>query len=73
MVEYRLSDLISARVVRQESTRSTEGESAPEELSPIAQMEEIFQRFMNLTGKMANTFTCFLSFGQYEQLRSAAG
>ncbi|KOB70564.1 Uncharacterized protein OBRU01_15150 [Operophtera brumata] len=39
-----------ARVVRQESTRSTEGESAPEEISPIAQMEEIFQRFMKLTG-----------------------
>lgn len=41
--------------MRQESARSTEQrESAPEELSPLAQMEEIFQRFMKLTGKISS-------------------
>ncbi|KAJ8734521.1 hypothetical protein PYW08_013771 [Mythimna loreyi] len=37
-------------VVRQESTRSTEGETVPEELSASQQMEDIFQRLMKLTG-----------------------
>lgn len=37
-------------VVRQESTRSTEGETVPEEISASQQMENIFQRLMKLTG-----------------------
>ncbi|PZC74425.1 hypothetical protein B5X24_HaOG207867 [Helicoverpa armigera] len=37
-------------VVRQESTRSTEGEAVPEEVSASQQMEDIFQRLMKLTG-----------------------
>ncbi|XP_026746499.1 centrosomal protein of 290 kDa-like [Trichoplusia ni] len=37
-------------VVRQESTRSTEGEAVPEEVSAAQQMEDIFQRLMKLTG-----------------------
>ncbi|CAG9783279.1 unnamed protein product [Diatraea saccharalis] len=37
-------------IVRQESTRSTEGEAVTEETSAAAQMEEIFQRLMKLTG-----------------------
>ncbi|CAB3259241.1 unnamed protein product [Arctia plantaginis] len=37
-------------VVRQESTRSTEGEAAAEELTAAQQMEDIFQKLMKLTG-----------------------
>ncbi|XP_041974655.1 golgin subfamily A member 5 [Aricia agestis] len=39
-----------ARAVRQESTRSTEGEATTEEGTAIAQMEDVFQRLMKLTG-----------------------
>ncbi|XP_053601398.1 interaptin [Plodia interpunctella] len=39
-----------ARVVRQESVRSDEGEIVTEEESAAVQMEQIFQRLMKLTG-----------------------
>ncbi|XP_052737295.1 myosin-11 [Bicyclus anynana] len=38
------------RPVRQESARSTEAETVAEDQSAAAQMEDIFQRFMKLTG-----------------------
>lgn len=41
---------VAVRSVRQESRGSTEGEVATEEQSAAAQMEEIFQRLMKLTG-----------------------
>jgi hypothetical protein len=42
----------SARsAVRQDSTRSNEGDAITEESSAATQMEEIFQRLMKLTGK----------------------
>ncbi|KAJ0180932.1 hypothetical protein K1T71_003017 [Dendrolimus kikuchii] len=49
-LEKRVFPPQSRSVVRQESTRSTEGEAVTEESSAAAQMEEIFQRLMKLTG-----------------------
>ncbi|XP_047541146.1 myosin-3 [Vanessa atalanta] len=40
----------ATRPVRQESARSTEGDAVTEEQSAAAQMEEMFQRLMKLTG-----------------------
>ncbi|XP_045452076.1 rootletin [Melitaea cinxia] len=40
----------AARPVRQESVRSTEGDAVTEDQSAVAQMEDIFQRLMKLTG-----------------------
>ncbi|XP_063828818.1 golgin subfamily A member 5 [Ostrinia nubilalis] len=49
-LEKRIFPPQARQVVRQDSTRSTEGEAVTEESSAAAQMEEIFQRLMKLTG-----------------------
>ncbi|XP_075979320.1 coiled-coil domain containing protein 151 [Anticarsia gemmatalis] len=49
-LEKRVFPPQARAVVRQESTRSTEGEAVSEELSAIQQMEDIFQKLMKLTG-----------------------
>ncbi|RVE55179.1 hypothetical protein evm_000077 [Chilo suppressalis] len=49
-LEKRIFPPQSRVVVRQESARSTDGEAVTEEVSAAAQMEEIFQRLMKLTG-----------------------
>lgn len=65
---------LSARsVVRQESAHSTEGEAATEESSAAAQMEEIFQRLMKLTGESFLFNFKFLSVNIYNFLLRSLG